>query len=142
MIRFLILVALLLTFAGCRGSEPASSDTPDAGNLVASTELTQSMIGSWSVNGEIALIVKRKNDKVEFSIPEIDTWRSEISDAEIVGQTVQFVQKLYLRDGSPHPFNGVACNSTVQVVDPDTLELKVTTKDSPDLGAERLKRMQ
>lgn len=142
MIRIFILPIVLLTFIGCQQTATISSDTADGSNFVAATELTQSMIGNWGTDGETALIVREENGKVEFATPDNDTWRMEISDAKIVGDTVTFVQKNYLHDGSDHPFNGVACNSIAKLVDRDTLELGMTTKDSPDLGAEKLKRVK
>ena len=133
---------MFLTFAGCQQTATAPSDKTSGSNFVTSNALTQSMIGNWGTDGEVALIVREENGSVEFTTPDNDTWRMEISDAKIVGDTVTFVQKNYLHDGSDHPFNGVACNSIAKLLDSDTLELGMTTKDSPDLGAEKLKRIR
>lgn len=142
MIRTFIFVAVLLAITGCQQNATPSSDTSSGSNFLPSTELTQSMIGSWGKEGEISLIIKEENGRIELTPPDNDTWRMEISDAKITGETVTYVQKNHLHDGSSHPFNGVACNSIVKLIDTDTLELEITTKDSSDLVPENLKRIK
>ena len=100
------------------------------------------MIGKWGIDGEVTLIVAETDERILFSAPENDTWRMEITDAKIVGDTVRFTQKNYLHSGETHPFNGVACNSIAKLVDEETLEVGVTTKDVPEYGADMLKRIE
>ena len=142
MIRNFFLVAILLTFGGCQQAATTSGDTANESNSVVSNELTQSMVGEWGTDGEVALIVRETNNRVEFLTPDNNTWRMEINDVKIVGDTVTFVQKNYLHDGSDHPFNGVACNSIAKLVDSDTLELGMTTIHSPEFNADKLKRIK
>ena len=143
MIRQFLMISVLLVCAGCQEQSSISSDNSKGNdNTVAANDLTRSMIGSWGQDGEVALIIREIDGGIEFATPENDTWRMEISDAKIVGDTVSFVQKHYLHDGSDHPFNGVACNSIAKFVDSDTLELGMTSNDSPEYGADMLKRIK
>ncbi|MEM7475661.1 MAG: hypothetical protein AAF483_11780 [Planctomycetota bacterium] len=77
-----------------------------------------------------------------FSAPENDTWRMDISDATVNGKSVAFVQKNFLHNGESHPFNGVACNTTVRLIDAKTMEMAMTTVHSPDLEPELLTRIE
>ena len=128
-------IAVLLAFAGCGRS-----------NTVESVELTQSMIGKWGRVGDVALTIREIDRRIEISTYN-DTWRMEISDAQIVDDAVTFVQKNYLHDGSDHPLNGVAFSCIAKLVNEDTLEIeKKATKDSPefptDALTDRLKRIE
>ncbi len=40
-----------------------------------------------------------------------------------------------------HPFNGVACNSQIRLIDTDKIELRISTSYSKDLLPETLTRM-
>ena len=99
------------------------------------------MIGQWGYGGKVILIVSEIGSQVKFSAPDNDTWRTIISDAEIVDDTVRFIQKNYLLDGTTHAFNGVACNSIAKLVDDNTLEFGLTSKDTPEFSPDLLKRV-
>ncbi len=147
MIRLLALAAIIATCVGCPGtSTQAGKQTivadSEHGNEVESNAITRSMIGEWGTDGKAVLIVAESNGRVVFSAPENDTWRMEVDDAKIEGETVHFTQKHYLLSGEDHPFNGVACNSTTKLVDDDTLEFGMTTKATPEYAAEMLKRIE
>ena len=77
-----------------------------------------------------------------FATPENDTWRMEISDAKVDGDTVAFVQKNFLHNGESHPFNGVACEITVRLVNSETMEMTVTTVQSPEPISDLLSRIE
>lgn len=65
----------------------------------------------------------------------------DISNAVMEGPSVYFVQKNFLHSGEAHPFNGVACNTRIKLIDADTMEMKMTTEHSPNPEAERLTRI-
>ncbi len=131
-----ILSSLLLIGCG-----EGSNATP-AASSVAATDVAKSMIGKWGVDGEVALIVTLQDDRVQISAPANDTWRMDIHNAEIVDDTIHFVQKNYLHNGDAHPFNGVACNSVIKLIDQDKLEFATATVDLPDPASEILTRVE
>ena len=130
------LVAVLL--AGCNSSDTTSSTT----SSVPSTDVTKAMVGHWGSDGEEVLIISLEGDQVVVSTPANDMWRMDILDASIVGDSIHFVQKNYLRSGDPHPFNGMACNSVVKMVREDELEFGITTEVAPDLESTILTRIE
>ncbi len=138
MFRLARLMTLCLLAAGCSGT----ADTPAGTASVAATDETSEMVGKWGSEGEVALIVSRTEDRIVFSAPENDTWRMVISDAKLDGETVAFVQKNYLHSGESHPFNGVACQTAIRLIDSDTMEMTMTTATSPDLEPELLSRIE
>lgn len=138
MFRLIVLTILCLLAAGCSG---ASDTAPSTASLPA-TDATSQMIGKWGIEGEVSLIVSAIGDQIVFSAPENDTWQMDISDASVSGESVTFVQKNFLRSGESHPFNGVACETTVRLIDADTMEMKMTSVHSPELEPERLTRIK
>ncbi|MBM4092818.1 MAG: hypothetical protein FJ276_25930 [Planctomycetes bacterium] len=66
----------------------------------------------------------------------------DISDAKVKGDSVSFVQKNFLHSGESHPFNGVACDTTVRLVDSNTMEMTMTTVHTPEPESERLSRIE
>ncbi len=138
MCRLFALTALLLLSVGCSGTD----NTAPASASVPATDATSQMVGKWGSGGEVALIVSQADDRVVFSAPENDTWRMDITDAKVDGDTVAFVQKNFLHSGESHPFNGVACETTVRLVDSETMEMTMTTVHSPEPGSELLLRIE
>ncbi len=138
MCRLFALTALLLPSVGCSGTDrtaPTSAGVP-------ATDATSQMVGKWGSAGEVALIVSQADDRIVFATPENDTWRMEISDAKVDGDTVAFVQKNFLHNGESHPFNGVACEITVRLVNSETMEMTVTTVQSPEPISDLLSRIE
>ena len=136
-----IIVSNWLILRWATGGKTIDDAVEEGVDFVASNELTQSMIGQWGYRDEVVLIVSEIASQVKFSVPENGTWRTFISDAEIVDDTVRFIQKSYLLDGTAHTFNGVACNSIAKLVDDQTLEYGLTSKDSPEYSGDLLKRI-
>ena len=137
MIRYLLLVVLFI-FYGCNVKESPSATT----SSVAITDVTKPMVGQWGVGGEAALIISLDGDRVVISTPPNDTWRMDIRDAKIVGESLHFVQENYLHNGTDHPFNGVACNSIAKLIGEDILEFGMTTKSSPEFDSSILTRIK
>lgn len=133
--RLFSLVMLLVVSVGCSKTVQTTASVP-------ATAATSPMVGKWGHEGEVALIVSQVGERIVISAPANDTWRMDISDAEVDGDSVKFVQKNYLHDGTDHPFNGVACETTVRLVDADTMEMTLTTVHSPDLEPDLLSRIE
>jgi hypothetical protein len=100
------------------------------------------MVGKWASEGEVSLIVTKADDRIVFSAPENDTWRMDITGASVNGDSVAFVQKNFLHSGEAHSFSGVACTTTVRLVDDDTMEMTMTTDLTPDAASELLSRIE
>ena len=93
----------------------------------------RSMIGHWGdSNGDVRLIVEMDGDQINISMRESDTLRREISDAKIVDESIHFISKSYFLNAPDHPFNGVACDYIVKMVDENRLELDLTNIDTPE----------
>ncbi|MEM8671661.1 MAG: hypothetical protein AAGG48_29355 [Planctomycetota bacterium] len=137
LLKVLLISSLISVSLGCSDSGPQEG----LSSSVEATDLTRQMVGQWGSDGEVTLIIELIGDTVVFSAPENDTWRMDVLDARIVDQEVHFIQKNFLHDGSSHPFNGVACETTVKLLDDDTLQLAMTTDSSPDLESEVLSRI-
>ncbi|MDA8743304.1 hypothetical protein N9N28_01610 [Rubripirellula amarantea] len=135
---FTLLSLLAMLSLGCHGAKPLESAT----SSVAATETTKRMVGEWGVDSEVALIIELDGERVVVSTPENDTWRMDVLDAKIVDDAIHFIQKNYLHDGEPHPFNGVACNSVAKLIDDDTLELGMTTVHTPAYESELFARIK
>ena len=133
-----MLVLILAVVCGCAPSATRRGATSD----VAVTHVTEAMVGKWGTDGDVSLLVSRVGDRIIFAAPENDTWRTDIGEAQIEGQSVCFVQKNFLHSGEEHPFNGVECNTRIKLIDADTMEMKMTTVHSPNLEAERLTRIE
>ncbi len=108
---------------------------------VPATQMAKAMVGRWGSSGEESLTLTLEGDRVVISAPQNDTWRMEIHDAKAIGDSIHFVQKNYLHSGETHPFNGVACNSQIRLIDTDKIELRISTSYSKDLLPETLTRM-
>ena len=76
-----------------------------------------------------------------IAAPKSPVWRIEISDAEVDGDSVKFVQKSFLRGGKFHPFNGVACNTIIRMVDANSMEMSITTIHAPEPEQDLLTRI-
>ena len=135
---FIAIILTAVTVLGCN-TRPAAKSVI---STVKATDATRQMIGRWGAGGDAAIIFTLQNDNVAISGPPNDTWRIEIHDATIVDDSIHFVQKSYLLNGDDHPFNGVACNSIVTVVDEHSIRLKVSTAQSPELEADMLTRIE
>ena len=138
MSRALSLLAILMFTPGCSG--PA--DMTQATSSVPATEAISDMVGKWGVEGEVSLIVSHVGDELVFSAPENDTWRMDIDDAELDGESVSFIQRNFLHSGESHPFNGVACETVVRLVDSETMEMTMTTVHTPDPESDLLLRIE
>jgi len=138
MFRVLSILALLMLSAGCSGS----AETAQATASVPFTDEVSDMVGKWGVEGEVSLIVSLVGDLLVFSAPENDTWRMDISDAGLDGDSVSFIQKNFLHSGESHPFNGVACETVVRLIDSDTMEMTMTTVHTPAPGSDLLARIE
>jgi len=137
MCRLFALTAVLLLSVGCSGTD----NTAPASASVPATDATSQMVGKWGFEGEVALIVSKADGRIVVFAPENDTWRMEITDAKVDGDTVAFVQKNFLHSGESHPFNGVACETAVRLVDSETMEMTMTTAHSPKPDSELLLRI-
>lgn len=113
-----------------------------ATSSVLATDATKAMVGNWGSDGESGLIITLDDDRVIISAPPNDTWHMEIHGTKIVGDSIHFVQKNYLHSEDAHPFNGVDCQSVVELVNDDTLKLRVTTEHSKEPVAEMLTRLK
>ena len=138
MLRLSVLLTICVLANGCS----ATSATTQTTTSVPATDATSQMVGKWGVEGEVSLIVSRADDQIVFSAPENDTWRIDISDARVDGESVAFVQKHFLHNGESHPFNGVACQTTVRLIDSDTMRMTMTTIHSPEPEPELLSRIE
>ncbi len=139
--HFLIIAGLLTLASGC-GLKPRPMATTSS---VDATPVTKAMVGRWGIQGEEGtLILRMEENRVIIAGPDNDTWRIDISDATIVGDSIHFVQKHYVHDNEPHPFNGVACNCIVHLVGDDGSQLSfgMTTIHSPDFEADILTRLE
>ena len=131
-------MCLALCITGCTTQ---STNTNASANLPASEQTTK-MIGEWGVDGEVSLIVSKNGDQIVLSAPANDTWRMDLYDAKEANGTVTFVQKNNLHSGEAHPFNGVACNTTIRLVDSDRIEMTMTTVHTPKGEPELLVRIK
>ncbi len=138
MCRIVALTTFILVSVGCT----RANNTAPASASVMATDATIQMVGKWGSDGEISLIVTKMDDQVVFSAPQNEIWRMDISDARVEGNSVAFVQKNFLHNGEWHPFNGVACNTTVRLVGSDKMEMIMTTVHSPTPEPELLLRME
>ena len=134
----LVLVLILAIVCGCTPSSSRNGATAD----VAVTDETEAMVGKWGAESEVSLIVSRVGDRIVLAAPENDTWRMDISDARLDGDSICYIQKNFLHSGEYHPFNGVECNTRIRLIDADTIEMKLTTVHSPDPEAEQLVRIK
>ena len=107
---------------------------------VAATTVTKPMVGKWRSEGQVALIISLVGDRIVLSAPENKAWRIDLSDAQIEDQSVRYVQRHFLHSGGNHPFNGVACNTKIKLVDAQTMELMLTTDNSSQVESELLTR--
>lgn len=134
-----ILVELVL---GARDNAHRPSErTKPVTSSVPATQMARAMVGRWGSSGEESLRLTLEGDRVVISAPQNDTWRMEIHDAKAVGDSIHFVQKNYLHSGESHPFNGVACNSQIKLIENGKIELKMSTSYSKDLLPEILTRV-
>ncbi|MGJ8673869.1 hypothetical protein [Rubritalea sp.] len=92
------------------------------------------LVGQWSSEGELALIIKLEDENLIFYNPPNDTWNYEISGVSQNEGVVRYTQKHYLKDGSSHPFNGVPCSTqmSVSTETPDTLTYSLSSPDIPE----------
>jgi hypothetical protein len=97
------------------------------------------MVGEWSSDGEIALVVDKIDGRIVISCPPNDQNWIELSNAKIDGNRIQFVQKHFLHDGEFSPFNGVPCKCEIRLLDKDRLEFSIRT-DSTGVESEILHR--
>lgn len=135
-IKFVAMFVVLTI--GCRGSQTQVGST----STVAATNVTRAMVGHWSTDGDVALIITLDGESVVIAAPENIAWRMDISDATIVNDSIHFVQKNYLHNGEDHPFNGVACNSVARLVGDDKLEFGMTTVHTPEFESDILIRIK
>lgn len=138
MFRLAVVATCFLLLSGCDRTGDA---TPATASVPATDSLSR-MVGKWGIGGEVCLIVSQTDDRISFSAPANETWRMDIRDAKVDGETVAFVQKNFLHNGESHPFNGVACQVTVRLIDSETMEMTLTTVDSPSLEPDLLSRIQ
>lgn len=137
-VNFGLIASLVFVVSGCDRVAPQVA----AKAFVPATDVTRPMVGKWGIDGEATLILELEGNQVVISAPENDTWRMDVLDAKIVGDEIHFTQKDYLHDGSSHPFNGVACNSIVKLLDDDSMEFGMTTVLTPDYEADVMVRME
>lgn len=137
-VSFSLVSLLAMLSLGCDSAIPQDSAT----SSVAATETTRRMVGEWGVDSEVALIIELDGERIVVSAPENDTWRMDILGAQLVDDSIHFVQKHYLHDGEPHPFNGVACNSVAKIIDDDTLEVGMTTVHTPEYESDLFTRIK
>ena len=135
--RSLLILGLVMVMTGC--GAPESRDGTNSN--VQANDLSRSMVGRWESEGEVTLTLSMEDERVVLSAPSNDTWRMDVSDAQIIGDEIHFVQTHFLQSGEAHPFSGVACNSILRRVDADTLELTISTHLTPKPVTERLTRM-
>ena len=137
-VRFCLVASLAMLSLGCNGPANQHGLT----SSVAATDTTREMVGQWGIDGEVALIIELNDGRVVVSAPENDTWRMDVSEARLEGDAIHFTQKNYLHNGEFHPFNGVACNTVAKLVDNDTLELGMTTAQTPEYESDLLTRIK
>ena len=128
MLRALTFAIILLTAFGC-SDQPENVGTTSS---VPATEVTSKMIGTWGLGGQAGLILEQVQDQVVISAPPVEGLRMDISDAKIEGQAIHFVQKNYFLEMDSHPFNGVANNSSIRLIDDNTLEYRIKTIQLPE----------
>ena len=87
-------------------------------------------------------MISLEGDRVIVAAPHNDTWRMDIRDAKVVGESLHFDQEAYLHDDTFHRLDGVACKSIEKLVGNDELELGMTTKMSPELDSDLLTRIE
>ena len=100
--------------------------------FVQMTPEMEDMIGTWGTEEGPALIIKNHGDQLEICGAPNDTWRTEISDARVVGNSVFFIEKNYLHNGESHPFNGHRCDCVIEMEDV-YLTFKITNTEDPSL---------
>lgn len=136
----LVLAFIFVILSGCTPSSSRKGTTAD----VAVTDDTKAMVGKWGAFGDRGptfLIVSRVGGRIVLAAPENETWRIDFRDARLDGNSICYTQESFLHSGEYHPFNGVEVNTTIRLIDADTMEMKQTTVNL-DTGTYQLKRIK
>ena len=134
----ILFVSVAIVLTGCNSKATQDGATTS----VPATDLTRQMLGRWGTDGEEVVSLTLDADRVIIAAPSNETWRMDVQDAEIVGDTIRFVQINYLQSGDFHPFSGVACNATISLVDDDRLRFELQGASLPEIEPEILVRMK
>jgi hypothetical protein len=126
--KLTVSIVMLLLLVGCA----AAPLQQNAEALVPLNEITRPMLGHWMSEGNTVLHLVQEDEQVRIFCQKNDTWCIDISNARIVGDEVHYITKSYVRDGSGHPFNGVAVNTIIRTRDDDRLEKGVSSEHRPD----------
>ena len=133
-------LVLILALAGCSTGQL----TVNVNGRVPFAPTLEFLIGEWTSDGELALIVERDGEDVVVRNPPNDTWRFEITDISTDGTRVMFTQRNFVSDGSDHPFNGIPCECTISTVpdDHDSLNFELTSPQLPEGESEVYTRLR
>lgn len=135
-----LVISAIVSQSGCSNS--ATKKNVD-GQVPYSTELAP-LIGSWTSNGRIVLIVEKRNNSVIIQEPKNDKIRYEISGANVSGNTIMYTQRHYLRTDESNIFSQMVFDCTIQPVDgePNHLRWSLSTKLTPEPEVEVLDRLK
>ena len=138
MIRRLLMMVVVCLVCGCG----VSRVKPNIDGFVPFAQDLQPLIGKWESDGQLALIVEQDGNRIAIRNPENEVWRFEVEDVHVDANSIRFVQRSFLIDGSTHPFNGVPCECKISAhaSDPDLLIYQLTSEHSKDIPPSTMRR--
>ena len=136
---------LLLAIATLIGCSPQSST--NTANVEASVPYSvdlEPLVGEWAKDGELALVVDRRGERIFIDSQVNKGWRLEHIGATAQESSITYTQKSFRTDGTKGPLDGVPFNVSISVVsgDDDSLTYTFSQPHDPVVHSDTFTRVQ
>lgn len=132
----------IATLVGC--SPESATNTANVDASVPYAAILDSLVGKWDKDGELALIIERRHDRIFIRNPSSDEWRLEISETTADESSISYTLKSFRTDGTAGPLDGVPFKTKITQVagDEDSLTYAFTQPYMPEGQSNTFTRTQ